>query len=203
MQENSLFFLFFLFSSINLTVSFDLSILKEQIKSHPNQTLQDVYKSCYQDEYGPGHLIPNKTTCYQNLINELSSLPPSYSPITIFESTGTRGDFIRVDLLMVAKGHLPLQILFDSLLISAEIGARKSDENWDKIWAEIVTEIEKEGLQKMLVGFEEDKVRLEAISKNEDKVVHHSEMYEKTYDPHYRIIERKIFVEYVYPFIRE
>ena len=25
----------------------DLTILIEQIKNHPNQTLQDVYKSCY------------------------------------------------------------------------------------------------------------------------------------------------------------
>ena len=40
----------------------DLSILKEQIKNHPYQTLQDVYKSCYQDEYGPGHIIADESS---------------------------------------------------------------------------------------------------------------------------------------------
>ena len=50
-------------------------------------------------------------------------------------------------------------------------------------------------------NFEEDLENLEKISKSEDKVVHHSEMYENIYHPHYRIIEKNAFEKYIKPFI--
>ena len=61
---------------INIESKFDmdLSILLEQIKNHPNQTLQDVYKSCYQDEYGPGHLISNESSAINSLLQEINTI---------------------------------------------------------------------------------------------------------------------------------
>ena len=45
-------------------------------------------------------------------------------------------------------------------------------------------------------------MRLDEISKSKDKVVHHSELYENTYHPHYRIIEKSVFEKYIKPFIK-
>ena len=39
------------------------------------------------------------------------------------------------------------------------------------------------------------------ISKSEDKVVHHSDLYENTYHPHYRIIEKNAFEKFIKPFV--
>ena len=187
---------------INIESKFDmdLSILLEQIKNHPNQTLQDVYKSCYQDEYGPGHLISNESSAINSLLQEINTIEKDYTPITLFEQTGIYGNYLRVDLTLVRDGVIPFFVLFRALTISATIGGQKSDENWSTIWSEIVEEVKKAELK--FENFEEDLANLERISKSEDKVVHHSEMYENIYHPHYRIIEKNAFEKFIKPFIK-
>ena len=187
---------------INIESKFDmdLSILLEQIKNHPNQTLQDVYKSCYQDEYGPGHLISNGSSAINSLLQEINTIEKDYTPITLFEQTGIYGNYLRVDLTLVRDGVIPFFVLFRALTISATIGGQKSDENWSTIWSEIVEEVKKAELK--FENFEEDLTNLDRISKSEDKVVHHSEMYENIYHPHYRIIEKNAFEKFIKPFIK-
>ena len=177
----------------------DLSILIEQIKNHPYQTLQDVYKSCYQDEYGPGHMIPNETSSMNYLLEEINSIEKDYNPPTSFELTGLEGNYVRVDLNLIKNETLPFLVLFKALLISAEIGNEKSDDGWEYIWSDIVEEIKKSDLT--FINFEQDLINLDIISKSDDKVVHHSDLYENTYHPHYRIIEKNVFEKYIKPFI--
>ena len=178
----------------------DLSILIEQIKNHPNQTLQDVYKSCYQDEYGPGHLIANESSSMNYILEEINTMEKDYNPPTLFEQTGLDGNYIRVDLTLVKDGTIPFFILFKALLISADIGSKKTDEGWADIWSSIVDEIKNSSLE--FPNFEEDIKNLDNISKSEDKVVHHSDLYENTYHPHYRIIEKNVFEKYIKSFIK-
>ena len=179
----------------------DLSILIEQIKNHPNQTLQDVYKSCYQDEYGPGHLIANESSSLNYILEETNSIEIDYNPPTSFELTGLEGNYVRVDLNLVKNETIPFLVLFKALLLSAEIGNQKTDNEWDKIWSNIVEEIK--NLDFKFENFEEDIKRLDIISKSDDKVVHHSDLYENIYHPHYRIIEKNIFEKYIKPFINK
>ena len=178
----------------------DLSILIEQIKNHPNQTLQDVYKSCYQDEYGPGHLIANESSSMNYILEEINTIEKDYNPPTLFEQTGLEGNYIRVDLTLVKDGTIPFFILFKALLISADIGSQKTDEGWANIWSSIIDEIKKSTLE--FPNFDEDLKNLDIISKSEDKVVHHSDLYENIYHPHYRIIEKNVFEKYIKPFIK-
>lgn len=192
--------LLFLIINIESKFDMDLSILLEQIKNHPNQTLQDVYKSCYQDEYGPGHLISNESSAINSLLQEINTIEKDYTPITLFEQTGIYGNYLRVDLTLVRDGVIPFFVLFRALTISATIGGQKSDENWSTIWSEIVEEVKKAELK--FENFEEDLANLDRISKSEDKVVHHSEMYENIYHPHYRIIEKNAFEKFIKPFIK-
>ena len=103
---HKIYVLFFLFIEIssNSYNEIDLTILKEQIKNHPNQTLQDVYKSCYQDEYGPGHLISNESSAINSLYQEINSIEKDYNPITLIEQTGIYGNYLRVDLTLIRDG---------------------------------------------------------------------------------------------------
>ena len=194
------YILLLLIINIESKFDMDLSILLEQIKNHPNQTLQDVYKSCYQDEYGPGHLISNESSAINSLLQEINTIEKDYTPITLFEQTGIYGNYLRVDLTLVRDGVIPFFVLFRALTISATIGGQKSDENWSTIWSEIVEEVKKAELK--FENFEEDLANLDRISKSEDKVVHHSEMYENIYHPHYRIIEKNAFEKFIKPFIK-
>ena len=106
---HKIYVLFFLFIEIssNSYNEIDLTILKEQIKNHPNQTLQDVYKSCYQDEYGPGHLISNESSAINSLYQEINSIEKDYNPITLIEQTGIYGNYLRVDLTLIRDGIIP------------------------------------------------------------------------------------------------
>ena len=192
--------LLLLIIKIESKLEMDLSILLEQIENHPNQTLQDVYKSCYQDEYGPGHLISNESSAINSLLQEINTIEKDYTAITLFEQTGIYGNYLRVDLTLVRDGVIPFFVLFRALTISATIGGQKSDENWSTIWSEIVEEVKKAELK--FENFEEDLANLDRISKSEDKVVHHSEMYENIYHPHYRIIEKNAFEKFIKPFIK-
>ena len=192
--------LLLLIIKIESKLEVDLSILLEQIENHPNQTLQDVYKSCYQDEYGPGHLISNESSAINSLLQEINTIEKDYTPITLFEQTGIYGNYLRVDLTLIRDGVIPFFVLFRALTISATIGGQKSDENWSTIWSEIVEEVKKAELK--FENFEEDLANLDTISKSEDKVVHHSEMYENIYHPHYRIIEKNAFEKFIKPFIK-
>ena len=198
---HKIYFLLFFFIKISSRSSneIDLTILREQIENHPNQTLQDVYKSCYQDEYGPGHLISNESSAINSLFQEINSIEKDYNPPTLIEKTGIYGNYLRVDLTLVRDGIVPFFVLFRALTISATIGGQKSDKNWDKIWNEIAQAIIDSDLR--FENFEEDLERLEIISKSDDKVVHHSEMYENTYHPHYRIIEKNVFNDVIKPYI--
>ena len=192
-------FIFFNLITNSKQIKRDLSILKEQIKNHPYQTLQDVYKSCYQDEYGPGHIIANESSSLNYIFTETNSIEENYNPPTLFEKTGLEGNYIRVDLNLLKNGTIPFFILYKSLLLSSEIGSQKTDEGWADIWSSIVEEIKNSDI--VLEDFEKDINRLYNISKSDDKVVHHSELYENTYHPHYRIIEKNIFEKYIKPFI--
>ena len=87
------------------------------------------------------------------------------------------------------------------MTISATIGGQKSDQNWDKIWTEIAQAVKDSDIKEKLVNFEEDFEKLDIISKSDDKVVHHSDMYENVYHPHYRIIEKNVFENVIKPFI--
>ena len=185
----------------NNKIKKDLSILIEQIKNHPNQTLQDVYKSCYQDEYGPGHMIPDESSSINYLLEEINSIENDYNPPTLFEQTGLEGNYIRVDLSLIKDNTIPIFVLFKALLISAEIGSQKTDDEWADIWSSIVDEIKNSTLK--FDNFNEDIIRLEIISKSSDKVVHHSDLYENTYHPHYRIIEKNVYEKYIKPFINK
>ena len=189
-----------LIMKIESKFNIDLSILLEQIRNHPNQTLQDVYKSCYQDEYGPGHLIANESSAINSLLQEINTMEKDYTPITLFEQTGLYGNYLRVDLTLVRDGIVPFFVLFRALTISATIGGQKTDENWSEIWTGIVEEIKKAELK--FENFEEDLENLDKISKSEDKVIHHSEMYENIYHPHYRIIEKNAFEKFIKPFVK-
>jgi len=200
---HKIYFLLFFFIKISSKSSneIDLTILREQIENHPNQTLQDVYKSCYQDEYGPGHLISNESSAINSLFQEINSIEKDYNPPTLIEKTGIYGNYLRVDLTLVRDGIVPFFVLFRALTISATIGGQKSDKNWDKIWNEIAQAIIDSDLR--FENLEEDLKRLEIISKSDDKVVHHSETYENTYHPHYRIIEKNVFNDVIKPYINK
>jgi hypothetical protein len=70
-------------------------------------------------------------------------------------------------------------------------------EEWKKEWKKIDSIIHTMNLS--LANYEEEREKIFLLLKQGEYVLHHSELFSEAYDPHYRIIERKIFLKEIFP----
>ena len=163
------------------------SAIERQLVTYPESTLQDIYKSFYQEHFGPGHIISDTASARRYLMRELSEMGKTQSPY--FEPTGSQGDYIRVYLSAVANSLITAERLLDAFIRSANLWQEPAASWLDK-WEAIVSIIQ---TNKMEIGnFETDLPLLTEAARN-NQAVHHSSRYNEAYHPHYRIVERGIF----------
>ena len=161
--------------------------VKALVSQYPEATLQDVYKSFYQERFGPGHMIPNVENARNYLMSEMEQA--SENSGAYYEPTGSGGKYIRVYLNAVADGKISAEQLLDAFVESANNVEPRSDK-WAEQWSKIVNVIEEKQLP--FAANDELKQWLKECSE-QDEAVHHSEAYNQVYRPHYRIVERNIF----------
>jgi hypothetical protein len=167
---------------------------------YPEMRLQDVYKSFYQDRFGPGHMVSDSAAVYQYLQRELQQ--PD-NPRVLFEPTGAQGRFYRIHLANVQKGYITAEELNRAFIQSANrVVSRQayfdSDSlhladtlSWTQEWHEIVAAIEKAKLK--FENYESDKQMIEEMLATEGDVpVHHSRAFNEAYHPHYRIVRAEL-----------
>jgi hypothetical protein len=162
------------------------SAVEIQLKHYPKSTLQDIYKSFFQDEFGPGHMAPDSAGAAGYLEYELAGMS-SRKDYTA-EPCGTGEHFYRVPLDLVKDGIIPKDVFMVAFLNSARDFKEPHIGPWKQKWAEIFAEIEMMDLD--LPGFEADKKMLEEMLDSGEYVVHHSRAYTEAYDPHYRIMSK-------------
>ena len=164
------------------------SAIEMQMASYPQSTLQDIYKSFYQEHFGPGHMISDTASARRYLMSELSEMGKNKSPY--FEPTGSHGDYIRVYLSSVADSLITAEQLLDAFVKSAN-SRQEPSSNWLEKWESIVNIIQTNKLE--IEGFETDLPLLTEAARN-NQAVHHSRRYNEAYHPHYRIVERRLFM---------
>lgn len=163
------------------------SAIERQLVTYPKSTLQDIYKSFYQEHFGPGHIISDTASARHYLMRELSEMGKTASPY--FEPTGSQGDYVRVYLSAIADSLITAERLLDAFIRSANLWQEPAASWLDK-WEAIVSIIQ---TNKMEIGnFETDLPLLTEAARN-NQAVHHSSRYNEAYHPHYRIVERSIF----------
>ena len=163
------------------------SAIERQLATYPESTLQDIYKSFYQEHFGPGHIISDTATARRYLMKELSEMGETQSPY--FEPTGSQGDYLRVYLSAVSDSLITAEQLLDAFVRSANLW-QEPTVSWMEKWEAIVSIIQANKIE--LEGFETDLPLLTEAARN-DQAVHHSRRYNEAYHPHYRIVERGIF----------
>ena len=154
------------------------SAIERQLVTYPESTLQDIYKSFYQEHFGPGHIISDTALARRYLMRELSEMDKNQSPY--FEPTGSQGDYVRVYLSAANLWQEPTV-------------------NWMEKWEAIVSIIQANKME--VQGFETDLPLLTEAAQN-NQAVHHSRRYNDAYHPHYRIVERCIFERELYPTLK-
>ena len=163
------------------------SAIEMQLVIYPESTLQDIYKSFYQEHFGPGHIISDTASARRYLMSELSEMGKTASPY--FESTGSQGDYVRVYLSAVADSLITAEQLLDAFVRSAN-SRQEPTVSWLEKWEAIVSIIQANKME--LEGVETDLPLLTEATRN-NQAVHHSRRYNEAYHPHYRIVERSIF----------
>ena len=172
------------------------SAIERQMATYPESTLQDIYKSFYQEHFGPGHIISDTASARRYLMRELSEMGKTQSPY--FEPTGCQGDYIRVYLSVVADSLITAEQLLDAFVRSAN-SRQEPEVRWLDKWEAIVSIIQANKME--LAGFETDLPLLTEAAQN-NQAVHHSRPYNKAYHPHYRIVERSIFESELKPTLK-
>ena len=163
------------------------SAIKRQLATYPESTLQDIYKSFYQEHFGPGHIISDTASARRYLMRDLSEMGETQSPY--FEPTGSQGDYVRVYLSAVSDSLITAEQLLDAFVRSANLW-QEPTVSWMEKWEAIVSIIQANKME--VQGFETDLPLLTEAARN-SQAVHHSRRYNEAYHPHYRIVERSIF----------
>ena len=172
------------------------SAIERQLTTYPESTLQDIYKSFYQEHFGSGHIISDTATARRYLMLELSEMGKTASPY--FEPTGSQGDYVRVYLSAIADSLITAERLLDAFIRSANLWQEPAASWLDK-WEAIVSIIQANKIE--LEGFETDLPLLTEAAQNH-QAVHHSRRYNEAYHPHYRIVERSIFESELKPTLK-
>lgn len=159
-----------------------------QLERYPESRLQDIYKSFFQDRFGPGHIIRDRQSARDYILSELASADTLAGPAT--EPCGWRGDYVRVNLSVVAAGEMTADELADAMMRSAKEVGDEDIENWKEEWKEIAAIIEK--CHPDIPGLQQDMLHLEEMLASGRYACHHSDAYTAAYHPHYRIVAREL-----------
>lgn len=171
--------------------------VERQLRDYPKSTLQDLYKSFFQDRFGPGHIVSDTSAAGNYLRYELNNTEIFHEKY--YEPTGCDSNYYRVNLSVLKENKISYQDFFNAFLRSVEEVKPCDIEEWKEEWTFIESVIISMNLN--LDNFEEDSKNIHSILEQGKYAVHHSKIYNSEYHPQYRIIERKIFEEEILPLV--
>ena len=171
--------------------------VERQLERYPHSTLRDLYKNYFQDRFGPGHIIADEQAADRYLRYELESA--SSFDGDDYEPTGYEERFQRVNLGVIADGRVPYDKYLSAFVRSVNGIKPITIDEWHKEWAVIDEVIA--SMQLDLPGYEADRAEIWALIEGGEYAMHHSELFEQHYEPHYRIIESEIFRQEILPLI--
>lgn len=171
--------------------------VERQMERYPHSTLRDLYKNYFQDRFGPGHIIADDQAADRYLRYELEN-STSFEGDD-YEPTGYEEHFQRVNLRVIADGRVPYETYLSAFVRSVNGIEPITIEQWREEWAVIDDVIA--SMQLNLPNYEADRAEIWALIEGGEYVMHHSELFEQHYQPHYRIIESEIFRQEILPLI--
>lgn len=174
------FWIFFL-SAFALTKEESIDYL---VTTYPETRLTDIYKSFYQDNFGPGHLLGDSVSARKYYDYELTDTSEWGGPL--FEFTGEGKNFVRVNMDLVRKGIIPVDAYFNAFKNSLGRVIKPTDEYWISEWLQIDSIINAKDYH----FHDEEKERkiIREKLKSRDFPIHHSDNFNEHYKFHYRII---------------
>lgn len=128
------------------------------LREYPAATLRDIYKSFFQDQFGPGHIVADTAAAHAYLRSELAAMEADYVPIHYFEPAGVGDNFYRVDLSIIRDGVIEENDFFAAFMQSAEHFTLPDVAQWKLQWESIMKSV-----PDTLPGFEADRGVINAL----------------------------------------
>lgn len=177
--------------------------IKSQLDKYPYITLQDFYKGCFQDYFGPAHIISDTSKVYQYITYELSTIDSISDDY--FEPCYAHGNYYRVSLSVIRDSIIPINAYTDAFIRSTLDTLPSIDNNWIDNWNKSASLIKKAAQEAqhhcLLNHFEQDSIMIDSLLRKGEYVVHHSNTFNRHHHPHYRIIRSDIFEKEILPLI--
>lgn len=171
--------------------------VERMMADYPASTLQDIYKSFFQDRFGPGHMVADTAQAAAYLRHELESV--ENLDVKLYEPTGEHGNYYRVSLATIASGKVPFDTYLSCFLRSVREVEAVDVEEWAAEWA--LKERVIASMDLGLPGYAEDAAAIEEMLSSGHYAVHHGKRYNGQYAPHYRIIAKDIFEAEILPLL--
>ena len=184
MKRTILFLVYILSLSLSLFAISKEEALDLFVKNYPEAQLADLYKSFYQDNFGPGHLLGDTLSARKYFNYELSDTTEWGGPI--YEYTGEGKNFVRLNMDLIRKGTIPADLYFLAFQNSLGRVSKPSDEHWISEWEQIDSIIKNKGYH--FVNEETDREIIKEKIESGNFTMHHSDNFNEKYKFHYRII---------------
>lgn len=181
-------------------VSHDTAKIADAVNNHlalyPEATLQDLYKAFFQAEFGAEHIVADTTSAGRYLDSELNIKD---NATVLYEPIGADSMFYRVHLRAVQEGYITRNQLFNAFIAGTHQVEIPQIESWKGEWHQISKVIDAMDLN--LKDYARESAVIDSLLASDSYAIHHSETFNRTYDPHYRIIRRNIFMTKLMPLL--
>ena len=184
--------------SVSLSAQDIKTFVSHQMAVYPKSHLLDLYKSCFQDYMGAEHLVSDRERVRAYLDEELNTTDINELPKWYYEPCGIEGRYVRVSLRTVREGLIAENLLLDAFIRSANT-KRPSVKSWNRKWHKIIGTIDRMNLN--LPDYAREKQFIDSLLSVGKYAISHSSDYREAYNPHYRIVEWRIFENELKPLI--
>lgn len=163
-------------------------LIKSEFELHSKAQLIDYYKLFFQGTFGPEHIISSRSSARKFLESELEET--SIFEERDYQNISYINEFYRVNINVINKEIISFDDFLDAFIKSAKLENEISNKEWLEEWENIEQQI-----LLMKIPMENIKKQSKELWKIiEDKqLVSHSNIYRKTYSPHYRLINAEQF----------
>ncbi len=161
-------------------------LILQEYSQHPKAQLVDYYKLFFQANFGAEHFVTDKVIAKKKLRKELEQF--TFSSFPFWQNIGYKTSIYRISLQLIAEKYVVFDRFLKAFLNSNFPINSKAKNEWKDEWQKI-----QKTIFTMNLPLKNVKADLQIIKTavREFTSVHHSEIYKKQYNPHYRIVGEK------------
>lgn len=182
--------------------------LQGYMDAFPESDLRDLYKSFFQDYFGPEHLISDSMGAVNYIHYEMTHADTTdWERPLFYYGAGMLGRYVRVDINYVRSGIVPMAVFVSALLRSAKtdvetpLSMTEGLEQWKMLWGRVMADVR--NLDPLPGNLEADSAAIAQTLEAGNYAVHHSKRFNRAYRQHYRIIRIDIFEKEILPLIQK